>query len=441
MRIRWGAGVLACMLAGVLSVPGASPGKKRKAAVRREAPAPAVRAEAARKVEDFLEMARETPMENVGALVPFFERLYRQQNGLSQGNLHILHYGDSHTAADEWTGFLRSLFQTKFGDGGSGYTFAGRPWNSYRRMDLRSWGTAGWYSDGLVGRSGDGLYGLGGVSITTRRPRESVTVDVHCESLELYYLRQPGGGTLTFLDNGTPVEEISTNGELGPGYYRHSCTPAGEHRFEVETTERAPVRLFGWVAEQGHGVTYETLGINGAQASIVFNWEENLLAAHIAKRNPALIVLAYGTNEAGNGEWTEAKYREMFVNLIHRFRTMAPAASILVIGPPDRYIRGRSRAWQVYGNVDRIVEAQREAALGTGCAFWDMRAKMGGKGAMRQWVSAGLAQGDYVHFTAAGYRLLGGAVFQDLMEHYTTFVKVRKELIGQDRNGKTSENN
>ena len=62
---------------------------------------------------------------------------------------------------------------------------------------------------------------------------------------------------------------------------------------------------------------------------------------------------------------------------------------------------------------------------------------------MRQWVSAGLAQGDYVHFTAVGYRLLGGAVFQDLMEHYGTFLKVRGELTGQDRqnrNGQRSEN-
>ena len=41
------------------------------------------------------------------------------------------------------------------------------------------------------------------------------------------------------------------------------------------------------------------------------------------------------------------------------------------------------------------------------CAFWDMREKMGGKGAMREWVTAGLAQYDHVHFTPPGYRRLG----------------------------------
>ncbi|MBI3683404.1 MAG: SGNH/GDSL hydrolase family protein [Acidobacteria bacterium] len=387
----------------------------------------------------FLELARQTPVENIAALVPFFEQLYRHQRGESDGSLHILQYGDSHTAADEWTGFLRALFQNRFGDGGSGYAYAGRPWNGYRRLDLRSGGTKGWYSDGLVGRQGDGWYGLGGVSIRTTRPGESVTLEVSCDKLELYYLQQPGGGALEFFDNGVQTGRISTSGEMGPGYWSYEA-PAGFHRFELETVDRLPVRLFGWVAEQGRGVTYETLGINGAQASIVFRWEEKLLAEHVTRRRPALIVLAYGTNEAGSAEWNKENYRDMFATLIHRFRQMAPAASILVIGPPDRYYRVRNRGWRLLAGLDRIVEAQREAALGTGCAFWDLRAKMGGKGSMKQWVSSGLAQRDHAHFTAEGYRILGGAVFQDLMEHYGTFLKVRQELIGQNRNGQTSEN-
>lgn len=381
---------------------------------------------------------REVPVENVAALVPFFEQLYRHQTGSSEAGLHILHYGDSHTAADDWTGFLRALFQNRFGDGGSGFTYAGRPWNSFRRLDLKATGSKGWYSDGLAGRTGDGLYGLGGVSITASRPHESVSLEVSCETLELFYLQQPGGGSIAFHDNGQLVDRISTDGETAPGYYRFTPSP-GVHRFMLETLDSAPVRLFGWVAEHGRGVTYETLGINGAQASIVFNWEEKLLASHLRRRDPALIVLAYGTNEAGNKDWTLEKYREMFATMVHRFRQMAPTASILVIGPPDRYYRLRGRSWQVYDNVDRIVEAQREAAQGTGCAFWDMRLKMGGKGSMRQWVDAGLAQRDYVHFTAPGYRLLGGAVFQDLMDQYATFVKVREQLIGKQLHGQTSD--
>jgi lysophospholipase L1-like esterase len=188
------------------------------------------------------------------------------------------------------------------------------------------------------------------------------------------------------------------------------------------------VRLFGWVAENSRGVTYEELGINGAQASIALNWDEVTLRSNIERRNPALIVLAYGTNEAGRKDWTVESYRDMFIQLIGRFRKDAPTATILIIGPPDRYIRTRLRGWIAMENIDLIVEAQRQAAAATGCAFWDLRAKMGGKGAMKEWVLAGMAQGDYVHFTGAGYRMIGDTVFRDLMSQYDLFLKARENL-------------
>ena len=63
-----------------------------------------------------------------------------------------------------------------------------------------------------------------------------------------------------------------------------------------------------------------------------------------------------------------------------------------------------------------------------GAAFWDTRARMGGKGSMRQWVTAGLAQRDYVHFLGQGYRLLGNTLFKDMMRNYEAFVKTRATL-------------
>ena len=52
---------------------------------------------------------------------------------------------------------------------------------------------------------------------------------------------------------------------------------------------------------------------------------------------------------------------------------------------------------------------------------------MGGSGSMRRWVQAGLAQGDYLHFAAAGYRLWGAAMYKELLDHYQIFVTVREE--------------
>ena len=369
------------------------------------------------------------PVENARALIPFFEQLYRLQMGETEGPLRILHYGDSHTAADEWTGDLRERFQGRFGDGGSGYSFAGRPWNGYRRLDVRTGSTHGWHTDGLVGRAGDGIYGLGGVSMSTMQPHEAVYLLAEGQHFELFYLQQPGGGAIQIYDNGVMVERISTDGEAAPGYYHYETEP-GSHRLEAETLDHAPVRLFGWVAENSTGVTYETLGINGAQASIMLNWNDTTLKSNIERRNPALIVVAYGTNEAGRKDWTLAGYRDMFLQLIARLREAAPAATILMVGPPDRFIHTR-KGWTVMDSIDMIIQAQRQAAVSAGCAFWDLRAKMGGKGSMQQWVQAGMAQHDYVHFTGTGYKVLGDAMFRDLMSQYDIFLKARADIVAE----------
>ena len=55
---------------------------------------------------------------------------------------------------------------------------------------------------------------------------------------------------------------------LAPGAARYDVSP-GRHRFQLRTAGSAPVRLFGWVADRNAGVTYEALGINGAEASVM----------------------------------------------------------------------------------------------------------------------------------------------------------------------------
>ncbi|MCU1334962.1 MAG: hypothetical protein JWO19_543 [Bryobacterales bacterium] len=409
-----------------------SSGKKKASPKPKISKAPPASAKARAAAHDFVFQTvadgADIPVENAAALIPFFEQLYRHQRGELAGPLHILHYGDSHTAADEWTGDLRTRFQEKFGDGGSGFSLAGRPWSSYRRMDVRSGSTRGWHTDGLVGRAGDGVYGLGGVSMSASRPHEAVYLDANAAEFELFYYQQPGGGALQVYDNGVPTEQISTDGEPGPAYYRLEATP-GQHRVEAETLDRGPVRLFGWVAENTTGVTYETLGINGAEASIVLGWNEETLRSNIERRNPALIVLAYGTNEAGRRDLTVESYREMYSRLIERLRMAAPTATILVVGPPDRTQRIRKIGWQTMEKIDVVAEAQKQAALANGCAFWDLRAKMGGKGSMLKWVAAGMAQADHVHFTGPGYRMLGDAVFRDVMSQYDIFLQARAAIV------------
>jgi len=81
-----------------------------------------------------------------------------------------------------------------------------------------------------------------------------------------------------------------------------------------------------------------------------------------------------------------------------------------------------------FPNLDEVIEIQRQVALQNGCAFWDWRMRMGGPGSVNQWVQAGLSQGDYVHFTGAGYRLVGDMLLEELMSQYSRFLAARAEV-------------
>lgn len=228
--------------------------------------------------------------------------------------------------------------------------------------------------------AGDGFFGLGGVSISTERAGQTIYLDTDCASVELDYLQQPGGGRVALSDNGATVNETSTEGPFAPGFLAYSTTP-GRHHFEVRTEEAAPVRLFGWVTENPTGITYESIDINGAEAALIQRWDEAMHAAYLKRRDPAPIMLAHGTNEASDSKWSEAGYLETFSAILQRLRRATPAASILVLGPPDRFVRVKGR-WRAYDGVDRIVAAQQEACRQNRCAYWNTRARMGAEGSM-----------------------------------------------------------
>jgi len=366
-------------------------------------------------------VALEQAFENPGALIPFLERLHRLQR--EPAGVHVLHYGDSHTASDDWASVMREGLQGRFGNGGAGFAMPGHPFRGYRRYDLQATSSKGWVTEGTTRNRGDGMHGLGGISLQANRAGETITLNGYGEEGELWFLRQPAGGSFAVEVNGVETGQISTEGELGPVSAKLEVAP-GAQRIAIRTTSARPVRVLGVVLQQKAGVTWETMGINGAHASMIGEWAEPLLGAQMASRDPALIVIAYGTNEAHSPRFDPRTYLESLRAVIAELRRLAPAATLLMVGPPDCRVRSQAALTQ-------LIELQRQVATETGAAFWDWRGRMGGPGSIRTWVSAGYAQGDYIHMTTAGYQLLGRTLLNDLLGVYDRFVQVRMEAANE----------
>jgi lysophospholipase L1-like esterase len=365
-------------------------------------------------------------IENPRALQPFFDQLHQLEADPGSQLVRVIQFGDSHTAGDSFTGALRTLFQQKFGDGGAGFQFAGYPFAGYHIHGTKRAQSTGWLALGTHLKDiGDGMVGMGGVSLSTDAAGNWVSLDADATSLQVQYLIQPNGGSIEIRDNDALIATVSTAGSdpLAPDTAGHFDAPVlpGPHHFEVLTIDPAPVRLLGLSTENSAGVTYEAAGINGAEASLFLRWNEALQQSLMLESNPALIVLSYGTNEAGDRNWTEEAYAAMFQRIIERCHRLAPNASVLVVGPPDRAMRAGRRAWKPFAGVDRIVAAQRSVCRQMHCAYWDQRSRMGGLGSMRDWATIGWAQPDHTHFTGEGYTELASALFSDIVQQYDSY--------------------
>jgi hypothetical protein len=355
----------------------------------------------------------------------FFKRLQALETGDNQQTVRMLQFGDSHTAADMFTGRMRSLFQQKFGNGGAGFTYAGHPFPGYRILGTSRAQTVGWIDEGVhFTKIVNTELGLGGVANTSTQLGDTISLDAPCSLLQVQYLDQPGGGGFSVSEDGRVLSQISTDNPVAPETFESPCTDTsgdgGIHHFEMVADSSRPVRLLGTVTERP-GVTYEALGLNGAEAALILRWDQPIFANYLKQRDPSLIVLAYGTNEASNHNWTYESYSALMARVVDSLHAANPEAAILVIGPPDRSLKvGRHRAarWQTFDGTLHISDAQRDVCRTHGCAFWDWRLRMGGLGSMNRWASDGLAQADHTHFTSAGYIHLADLFYSDMIAAY-----------------------
>jgi lysophospholipase L1-like esterase len=100
-------------------------------------------------------------------------------------------------------------------------------------------------------------------------------------------------------------------------------------------------------------------------------------------------------------------------------KTAYPGITVIVIGPSDMS-RNRGGEMVSYSNIPLIRDAMQEAALESGCCFWDLYEAMGGENSMAAWVKMGLAQKDYTHFSFKGARYVGEMLFNAIYQEINT---------------------
>jgi len=331
--------------------------------------------------------------------------------------VRISAFGASHTGGDFFTGALRRTLQDRYGDRGHGFVFPAALYQGHRANDINLCSSPGWRSD-WVGRSNgrwDGLHGFSGASLSTADPLDFAWIQTTRDNphgrrwnrIQVWALGQPGGGSLEVtVDDADPivVSTARTSAEL---IHLVIDVPDGPHRATVRTQGDGEVRLFGITGErQDSGVIVDAIGIRGRTARTWLDWAPELRDPGLAGLSPDLIVLAYGTNEAADTDYSMARYREDLTRVLGIMRSSAPDAACILVGPSDRAkVVQKGKQYTIWGRTAPVAQVQREVAPAFDCAFWDWQMAQGGPGGMLSWraVDPPLAGWDYIHFTQAGY--------------------------------------
>jgi lysophospholipase L1-like esterase len=368
--------------------------------------------------------------DDAGAMDRFYEALWRTERKEAGAITRIVHYGDSPTTADLITGDARAFLQQKFGDAGHGFTLMAKPWAWYEHRGV-TLSQAGWKSNpSSQSKIRDGLFGLGGVMFINSGEAHSRFVlasRTHTKA-EVCFLRMPGGGAFTVWAEGNQLGEVQTDSPEKLSGFSDFDLPPDTGVVEVRTQGK-PVRLFGVIFEKpGPGITYDSLGMNGAYTAILAHkFEEMHWAEQLKHRNPDLVVVNYGSNESGFAFYTDRYYEKELREVVRRIRSALPQASILLMSPMDRGERRSGGEIATLVTIPKLVRIQQSVAKETDCAFFDTFHAMGGEGTMALWYASQprLVSADFLHPTPAGAKLVGDLLCRAVCEGFNRY-KLRR---------------
>ena len=370
-------------------------------------------------------------------LALFFEHLSEMND--TSDLIRVLHYGDSQIEGDRISSTIRSYLQRSFGGFGMGAVPLFSPVNvsSYVVDKSLNWQRK-FITDQSLNNSLSAWMGyLQGNS------RDAATIKLRVSPYVLYpeasYFSDINVLTLNTqnVDNIEVLDRSKIN-------YNVQNQRVGEHfswiNFPFDTSQRnvemifrnaQNTQLFGISLDSKYGITVDNLPIRGAAGYIFTRHKAALLQESFQLLNTKLVLFQFGVNSVANDPRHVVNSRAMENALVREltfFKDLMPDVQLIVIGVSDRAFKDGA-TYRTNPNVPLVRDAQKNAALRTGCVFWDLYEAMGGENSIVDWVNQrpSLAGKDYTHFSAKGAQRVGEMFYKSLMIEYLNFLRQQKE--------------
>lgn len=346
-----------------------------------------------------------------------------------QGNISIVHIGGSHVQAGSLTNTVRCNILTTYPDlvGPRGmlfpYSAAARCNNpsDYRvrcpqKMILtRNVHKEHTYPLGICGIAVTAANTLSEILIQMNEPRVSysssrVILLGHSEQGVVPRLRVDGREYYpSYIDNRTDRYLFNLN------------TAVDSFTVVLPCREGQQFTVSGVYLDNNRpGFIYNSIGVNGASVPDYLRCQN--LVRDLRLMHPDVVIFGIGINDAVPANFDTAAFRQNYLQLVDSVRAVNPDCAFIFITNNDSFRKETRRRYSVNTNGKLAREVFYRLAKDVDGAVWDQFEVMGGLRSMDLWRQAGLAQNDRVHFTTAGYQLVGDLFSNALFEAYNKFI-------------------
>jgi hypothetical protein len=351
----------------------------------------------------------------------FFEKVSSMQEGRPD-QLHIFHIGGSHVQAGIFSNQIEKNIKQLFPQewkGEKGFLFPYQLSGTNAPEGYKIKYSGKWEGCRSSVRSMDCFWGLSGINASTSTPYSSVYLRPEDQSRQ----NQPFCTVRIFCDlqNSTMMPEPYTP-ECPSHVVVDSIAGIIEWYFEeeqqdielmwrpeVEEQDSGVFILQGFQFISDHpGVVMHPIGVNGAS---LHTWLKcKGFETHLKQFKPDLVLLAVGVNDANvpYAEFSTEKFEREYEAILDRFRQANPEVRFVFITNNDTFYKRK----YANKNAIKVRESMYVMAEKHGAAVWNIFDIMGGLGSIQKWQLSGLAKKDKIHFSGAGYVLLG-----DLFAH------------------------
>lgn len=348
-------------------------------------------------------------------MVRFYDKL-DQLLKTKQGNLHIVQMGGSHIQAGTMTHRIRKHLLDEYGEAPAsrGFIFPySTAANCNNPSDYRTGKEQPFNLIRNVYQSYPFPLGASGIAVWTAEALNSLTIRMNAPEYDFV------ADTVILLGKAYdwPIDPIlkedtiyhfpdSIDFENDRYYFFNFDHSVKDFTLYFPCSKGDTFVVNGILLKNGRpGITLSSIGVNGAQTSSYLRCKN--LTRDMELLRPDLVIFNIGVNDAYGDRFDSVAFKNNYLKLVARIREASPNCAFIFVTNNDTWKKGKKKRYYVNKTGPMVQDVMYRLADLTGGAVWDQFAVMGGLKSMDTWRKKGLAQKDRVHFTAAGYNLMG----------------------------------